>query len=205
MGSTENIYEGGFVKERVEAERKVNVEGFRGVWISASDQQLLTVKTEIGHWESDTMIGGNHLGVLVTHVDKASKFLVAGLAKNKTASEINRVTEELFQEIPIEKRKTFTCDNGKEFCGHQELSRKLGADFYFATPYHSWERGLNEHTNGLLRQFFPKGTNFKIVKPEAVKRAVNLINNRPRQGNRTHFLTIRNKSIKYSFQIFYRA
>jgi IS30 family transposase len=138
-------------------------------------------KTEIGHWESDTMIGGNHLGVLVTHVDKASKFLVAGLAKNKTASEINRVTEKLFQEIAIEKRKTFTCDNGKEFCGHQELSQKLGADFYFATPYHSWERGLNEHTNGLLRQFFPKGTNFKIVKPEQVERAVNLINNRPRK------------------------
>ena len=109
-------------------------------------------KTEIGHWESDTMIGGNHLGVLVTHVDKASKFLVAGLAKNKTASEINRVTEKLFQEIHPDKRKTFTCDKVKEFCGHQELSQKLGADFYFATPYHSWERGLNEHTNGLLRQ-----------------------------------------------------
>ena len=79
-------------------------------------------KTEIGHWESDTMIGGNHLGVLVTYMDKASKFLVAGLAKNKTASEINRVTEKLFQEIHPDKRKTFTCDKVKEFCGHQELS-----------------------------------------------------------------------------------
>jgi IS30 family transposase len=67
------------------------------------------------------MIGVNHLGVIVTHVEKASKFLVAGLAKNKTASEINRVTEKLFQEIHPDKRKTFTCDNGKEFCGHQEL------------------------------------------------------------------------------------
>ena len=94
-------------------------------------------KTEIGHWESDTMIGGNHLGVLVTYMDKASKFLGAGLAKNKTASEINRVTEKLFQEIHPDKRKTFTCDKVKEFCGHQELSQKLGADFYFATPYHS--------------------------------------------------------------------
>jgi IS30 family transposase len=55
-------------------------------------------------------------------------------------------------------RKIFTYDKAKEFCGHQELSQKLGADFYFATPYHSWERGLNEPTNGLLRQFFPKGT-----------------------------------------------
>ncbi|ELP53304.1 integrase core domain protein [Microcystis aeruginosa TAIHU98] len=127
------------------------------------------------------MIGDNHLGFLVTYMDKASKFLVAGLAKNKTASEINRVTEKIFQEIHPDKRKTFTCDKVKEFCGHQELSEKLGADFYFATPYHSWERGLNEHTNGLLRQFFPKETNFKIVKPEEVERAVNLINNRPRK------------------------
>jgi len=78
-------------------------------------------------------------------------------------------------------RKTFTCDKAKEFCGHQELSQKLGADFYFATPYHSWERGLNEPTNELLRQFFPKGTNLKIVEPEEVERAVNLINNRSRK------------------------
>jgi transposase, IS30 family len=76
----------------------------------------------------------------------------------------------------MQRRKTFTCDNGKEFCGHQELGQKLGADFYFATSYHSWERGLNEHANGVLRQLFPKGTNFKIVKPEEVERAVNLIN-----------------------------
>ncbi|WP_287742698.1 IS30 family transposase [Microcystis sp. M169S2] len=83
--------------------------------------------------------------------------------------------------LPNHYRKTFTCDNGKEFCGHQELIQKLGADFYFATPYHSWERGLNEHTNRLLRQFFLKGTNIKMVKPEQVERAINLINNRPRK------------------------
>jgi len=76
-------------------------------------------KTEIGHWESDTMIGGNHLGVLVTHV----------LAKNKTASEINRVTEKLFQEIHPDQRKTFTCDNGKEFCGHQESREETRSRF----------------------------------------------------------------------------
>ena len=118
------------------------------------------------------MIGGNYRGIIVTYMDKASKFLVAGLAKNKTASEINRVTEKLFQEIHPDKRKTFTCDKVKEFCGHQELSQKLGADFYFTTSYHSWERGLNEHTNGLLRQFFAKRTNLKILKPEQVERAV---------------------------------
>jgi IS30 family transposase len=132
-------------------------------------------KTEKGHWESDTVIGGNHSGVLVTHVDKASKYLVAGLGKNKTSEEINKITKELFENIPSEKIKTFTSDNGKEFSRHEELSQALSASFYFANPYHSWERGLNEHTNGLLRQFFPKGTNFKIVKSEDVQRVVKLI------------------------------
>jgi IS30 family transposase len=75
-----------------------------------------------------------------------------------------------------------TFDNGREFCGHQELAQKLGLRAFFANPYHSWERGLNEHTNGLLRQFFPKGTNFKIVKPEALQTAVDLINHRPRKS-----------------------
>ncbi len=138
-------------------------------------------KKELGYWESDTMIGGNHLGILVTHVDKASKFVVAGLAKNKTAKNMNKITSKLFENIPQEKIKTFTCDNGKEFSYHEELSETLSASFYFANPYHSWERGLNEHTNGLLRQFFPKGTNFKIVSPEEVEKAVELINNRPRK------------------------
>ena len=75
-----------------------------------------------------------------------------------------------------------TFDNGKEFSGHDRKSKDLGLDCYFANPYHSWERGLNEHRNGLLRQFFPKQTNFRIVKPEALKRAVELINNRPRKS-----------------------
>lgn len=151
-------------------------------------------KTEIGHWESDTIIGGNHLGVIVTHVDKASKFLVAGLGKNKTSEEINRVTFNLFSNISMANRKTMTFDNGKEFSGHVKIAEKLNLSCFFARPYHSWERGLNEHTNGLLRQFFAKGTNFLITKHEDLENAVNLINNRPR------------KSLDYRtpFEVFYR-
>jgi transposase, IS30 family len=139
-------------------------------------------KTQIGHWESDTVIGVNHTGIIVTHVDKASKYLLAGLAKNKTVQQINQVTMGLFEHIEQGFRKTMTLDNGREFCGHQKLADVLGLQCFFANPYHSWERGLNEHTNGLLRQFFPKGTNFKIVKPEALQRAVDLINHRPRKS-----------------------
>jgi IS30 family transposase len=140
------------------------------------------LKSEIGHWESDTVIGANHTGIIVTHVDKASKFLLAGLAKNKTVQHINQVTMNLFEQVEATFRKTMTFDNGREFCGHQKLADALGLSCFFANPYHSWERGLNEHTNGLLRQFFPKGTNFKIVKPEALKRVVDLINHRPRKS-----------------------
>ncbi|NJK52691.1 MAG: IS30 family transposase [Acaryochloris sp. RU_4_1] len=143
---------------------------------------IADLKVEIGHWESDTVIGVSHIGAIVTHVDKASKFLVAGLAKNKTVQQINQVTIALFEQIDAKFRKMMTFDNGKEFSGHQKLAQALGLSCFFANPYHSWERGLNEHTNGLLRQFFPKGTNFKIVKPEALKSVVDLINHRPRKS-----------------------
>ena len=139
-------------------------------------------KRVIGHWESDTVIGCNHTGIVVTHVDKASKYLLAGLAKNKTVQQINQVTIGLFEGVKTAFRRTMTFDNGREFCGHQELAQELGLSTFFANPYHSWERGLNEHTNGLIRQFFPKGTNFKIVKPAALQKVVDLINHRPRKS-----------------------
>lgn len=144
--------------------------------------EIADLKTEIGHWESDTIIGVSHIGAVVTHVDKASKFLLAGLAKNKSVQQINQVTVGLFEQIDARFRKTMTFDNGKEFSGHQTVADILGVSCFFANPYHSWERGLNEHTNGLLRQFFPKGTNFKIVKAEALKHVVDLINHRPRKS-----------------------
>ena len=144
--------------------------------------KIADLKTEIGHWESDTVIGCNHTGIVVTHVDKASKYLLAGLAKNKTMDEINRVTFNLFEPIESTSRKTMTFDNGREFCGHEKLSERLKLETFFANPYHSWERGLNEHTNGLIREFYPKSTNFKIVKEEDFQKAVNLINHRPRKS-----------------------
>ena len=144
--------------------------------------KVADLKTEIGHWESDTVIGSNHTGIVVTHVDKASKYLLAGLAKNKTMEEINRVTLKLFEPVKADFRKTMTFDNGREFCGHEKLSESLKLETFFANPYHSWERGLNEHTNGLIREFYPKSTNFKIVKEEDFQKAVDFINHRPRKS-----------------------
>ena len=143
--------------------------------------KIADLKIEIGHWESDTVIGGNHTGIVVTHVDKASKYLLAGLAKNKIMEEINRVTFNLFEPIGSTSRKTMTFDNGREFCGHEKLSERLQIDIFFVNPYYSWERRLNEHTNGLIRGFYPKSTNLKIVKEENFQEVVNLINHRPRK------------------------
>ena len=143
---------------------------------------IAEMKTEIGHWESDTVIGVNHSGVVVTHVDKASKYLLAGLGKNKTMEEVNRVTINLLGKVGPAYLKTMTFDNGREFCGHEKLSERLKLQCFFANPYHSWERGLNEHTNGLIRQFYPKSTDFKMVKEEDFQKIVNLINHRPRKS-----------------------
>jgi IS30 family transposase len=139
-------------------------------------------KQEIGHWEGDTMIGAQHCGAIATYVDKASKYLVARVMPNRTAEVLNEFTIRAFKVIGIEKVETMTFDNGKEFSRHEELARVMSANCYFANPYCSWERGLNEHTNGLLRQFFPKGTDFKEVRQKDVDKAVKLINQRPRKS-----------------------
>jgi IS30 family transposase len=94
----------------------------------------------------------SHQGVIVTYVDKTSKYLLAGLVNNKTVEQVNQLTIKLFAEVKQSFRSTITFDNGREFCGHQEIATILGLDVFFANPYHSWERGLNEHTNGLIRR-----------------------------------------------------
>ena len=143
---------------------------------------IADLKTQIGHWEGDTVIGSNHNGAIVTYVDKASKYLVAGLINNKKANQVNARTIELFKEVKPAFRSTITFDNGTEFSKHEELAKELELDIFFANPHSPWERGLNEHTNGLIREFFPKGTNFRIVTDEELKEIVDLINNRPRES-----------------------
>ena len=96
--------------------------------------------------------------------------------------QINRVTIKIFKEVEPAYSKTMTFDNGREFCEHRQLSESLKIQCFFANPYHSWERGLNEHMNGLICQFHPKSTNFKIVKEEDFQKVVNLINHRPRKS-----------------------
>jgi len=137
-------------------------------------------KIEVGHWEIDTVIGKGHSGALVTIVERVTRFTVSQQVKGKSAKAVTAATLTLL--TPFKNLvRTITSDNGKEFAHHEKIAAELDCQFYFAHPYHSWERGLNENTNGLLRQYFPKSTDFKCVRNQAVVAAVNQLNKRPRK------------------------
>lgn len=138
-------------------------------------------REEMGHWEGDTVVGKSNGSFVATHVERKSRYLLAGKTDDKSADSMNAATQRLFRKIPRAKRKTMTFDNGKEFAGFKELEKTVGFCCYFADPYSSYQRGTNENTNGLLRQFFPKGTDFNEVSEEEIDKAEALLNNRPRK------------------------
>jgi IS30 family transposase len=142
--------------------------------------QIVEKKSRIGDLEIDTVVGKNHKGFLVTVVDRKSKFT---LIKNVPTKEAKVVTQALIEMLqPIKAvTKTITSDNGKEFAYHKEVSAALNTDFYFANPYHSWERGLNEHTNGLIRQYLPKKSEFLNISKDEILMIQNRLNHRPRK------------------------
>ena len=141
---------------------------------------LVAEKTRIGDWEIDTVIGQNHQGALVTIVDRVSKFTLIKQVDSKHAEVVTAATISLLQPY-LDKTLTITADNGKEFAGHETLKECLDADVYFAHPYHSWERGLNENTNGLIRQYFTKGSRFENITGDEVEAVMNKLNHRPRK------------------------
>lgn len=142
--------------------------------------KIVEKKNRIGDFEIDTVIGKHHVGALVTVVDRKSKFT---LIKNVTSKRAEEVTKALIDMLlplkPI--TKTITSDNGKEFAYHKQVSNALNTSFYFAHPYSSWERGLNEHTNGLIRQYLPKKTDFTQISKEEIISIQNKLNHRPRK------------------------
>ena len=138
-------------------------------------------REELGHWEGDTVVGRSHGSFVATHVERKSRYLLVGRTDDKSADSMNATTQQLFRKIPRAKRKTMTFDNGKEFAGFKEMEKSVGFRCYFADPYSSWQRGTNENTNGLLRQFFPKRTDFNKISEEEIDKAAALLNNRPRK------------------------
>ena len=138
-------------------------------------------KSRLGDWEGDTIIGKNHKGAILSMVDRKSKFTLLSLLQNKAAEGVVSATKRCFNRVPRKICRTMTYDNGKEFSAHDKISKALNMKCFFARPYSSWERGLNEHTNGLVRQYLPKKTDFTILTSRQILEIENKLNDRPRK------------------------
>jgi IS30 family transposase len=137
-------------------------------------------RKELGHWEIDTVHGKGSNDCIVTLVERKSGFVEIGKLKNKSVSELNRRTIKLINRHPGD-ILTITADNGTEFHGYKKIEASTDLEFYFANPYHSWERGTNENTNGLIRQFLPKGTSMEKLTQRQCTQIANKLNSRPRK------------------------
>lgn len=136
----------------------------------------------VGHWEDDSMVCSPTMPMrLRTTVERKTGIVFIDKAHDRTMAEANRITKERFGVLPLHVRRTLTRDRGSENWGHEELEAQLGLRCYFAHAYASWERGTNENTNGLIRRFFPKGTDFRLVTQAQIRMVERLLNSRPRK------------------------
>lgn len=167
--------------------RKRGTKQRRKQWDEAKKKRIDTrpaivkKRKRLGDWEGDTIMGLEKNVHILTHAERKSRFLVADKVPQATAEQVRKLTTKRFNRLPQFKRKTITYDNGVQFAEHETLERDTKIPIYFAYPYHSWERGTNENTNGLLRQFFPKGSTFSHITQQKLDRVVKLINTRPRK------------------------
>jgi len=142
---------------------------------------VINRRRRYGDWEGDTMVGKRRHSALVTLVERKSGYTRIGRVDSMKSDATMRAAHGRLKDLPPALRRSMTFDNGKEFAEHQQLTRKLKLEVYFADPYASWQRGVNENTKGLLRQFFPKGTDFTQISHRQVACVEQLINERPRK------------------------
>jgi len=140
------------------------------------------VRRRIGHWEDDSMVSSPTIPVrLRTTVERKSGIVFIDKAYDRTMAEVNRITLQRFSALPPHARKTLTRDRGAENMGYEMIEKKLGVRCFFAHAYSSYERGTNENTNGLIRRFFPKKTDFRTVSNQEIRKVERLLNSRPRK------------------------
>jgi IS30 family transposase len=147
----------------------------------AERPQIVEGRERFGDWEGDTIEGKKSSGYIATLVERKSRYLLASKLKDKKAATLTGQGVKAFTIVPKRMRHTLTVDNGPEFAQFKKFEEKTGLTIYFADPYSAWQRGVNENTNGLLRQYFPKGSNFKDIMEKNVDEAVKMLNNRPRK------------------------
>jgi transposase, IS30 family len=177
-------------KHKVRKRKKIPFKEEKGIKNRVSiDERPMVVdeRIEPGHWEGDSIVSRKSLVGLNTLVERISGLVKISKINNGTGVETAKVVTDCLRNIPEPMRKSLTVDNGSENAGHQNITESLGLAVYFAHPYHSWERGTNENTNGLIRYYFPKGTDFATIPDERIKEVEEKLNTRPRKrlGYRT--------------------
>lgn len=147
------------------------------------DDRPETVETRhrLGDWEGDTMVGKGRSGYVLTNVDRASRYLLTRKLERPTAQGVEDALYDAMRRLANSKRRTQTFDNGREFARHERIAKRLSLEVYFAHPYSSWERGTNENTNGLVRQYLPKSRDFTTLTDAELAGYTWQLNNRPRK------------------------
>ena len=138
-------------------------------------------RSRFGHWEGDTVLGARAKGVAATFVDRKSGFLVASRMPDRKAATMNLHWHNAFAKFPASLKRSFTVDHGNEFFSYAAIEDQLHTKVFFADPYSPWQRGSNENTNGLLRQYFPKKFDFLSISDQEFQNAIDSLNNRPRK------------------------
>lgn len=134
-----------------------------------------------GHWEGDLVMGKNRASCIATLNERTTRAVILIPLKNKDSATVRKAFERAFKNIPKLMKKTLTYDNGSEMAQHKMFTKHTKIKVYFAHPYSPWERPTNENSNGLIRDFFPKGTDFNIVSKRELQRVQDLLNERPRK------------------------
>jgi IS30 family transposase len=155
---------------------------------------IVNHRKRLGDWEVDTLVGKQHKPALVTLTERKSRFTLLGKVPQRTAQAVQAQIHRLLLPM-VDKVHTLTSDHGKEFANHQQIAELLQLDFYFAHPYAAWERGTNENTNGLLRQYFPKKHDFHSLSNQQLEQAMLRLNFRPRKSLR----------FKTPFEVFFHS
>jgi IS30 family transposase len=143
--------------------------------------KIIDSRRRFGDWEGDTVVGKGHRSAVVTMVERKSGYAKIGKLKGLYSTPVIQSAARRLNRLPKQLRRSMTLDNGREFSQHKRLTALTGIEVYFAKPYAAWQRGTNENTNGLLRQFFPKGTDFTRISRYEVARVETLLNERPRR------------------------
>ncbi|RTY85840.1 IS30 family transposase [Flavobacterium sp. GT3R68] len=141
----------------------------------------IQLREEAGHWEGDLMIGIGQKSAIATVVERKTRYTFIMQISNRKSKTVTHEFAKSLNTLPKHIRKSMTYDNGLEMANHKWLTNQTGMDIYFAHPYSSWERGTNENTNGLIRRFFPKGTDFNKITFKQLKQAEHNLNDRPRK------------------------